>query len=200
MLTREYIFQRCTYSQFKLFCGRNFGVIVMEKSWKKEERKLIDKDGFRLNVGIVIFNDDKQLLLAKRVGMKQAWQFPQGGMVVDETPTEALYRELYEELGLEAHQVQVIAETKEWLSYLLPKQFIRRDSKPLCIGQKQKWFLLHLLSEDSEIHLDRAPNPEFDEWRWVDFWYPIDHVIAFKKEVYEKVLTEFEPYIKAEVH
>lgn len=172
----------------------------MEKSWKKEERKLIDKDGFRLNVGIVIFNDDKQLLLAKRVGMKQAWQFPQGGMVVDETPTEALYRELYEELGLEAHQVQVIAETKEWLSYLLPKQFIRRDSKPLCIGQKQKWFLLHLLDEDSEIHLDRAPNPEFDEWRWVDFWYPIDHVIAFKKEVYEKVLTEFEPYIKAEVH
>lgn len=106
-----------------------------------------------------------------------------------------MYRELAEELGLSQEDVEYLGETKGWLSYRLPKRFQRRHEKPLCVGQKQKWFLLRLIAEDHSIQLDRSSNPEFDQWRWVDYWYPLDHVIEFKKDVYRKVLKEFETLI-----
>jgi putative (di)nucleoside polyphosphate hydrolase len=129
------------------------------------------------------------LLIGGRVG-KDAWQFPQGGIRVGESPEEALYRELHEETGLAPGDVRLLAATAGWLSYRLPEQYIRRNVRPLCIGQKQRWFLLRLLVDDSRLRPDTTSAPEFDRWRWVGFWEPVDAVIHFKREVYVQALTE----------
>ena len=155
---------------------------------------MIDSKGFRLNVGIVLINREKKLFWAKRVGMK-AWQFPQGGIQIDESPEQALFRELKEEIGLLKKDVEIIGCTKGWLKYKLPKRFIRTSSVPLCIGQKQKYFLLRLLADDSQLNLLASEVPEFEAWRWVDFWHPVTEVVSFKKEVYKKALQELEPLI-----
>jgi putative (di)nucleoside polyphosphate hydrolase len=151
---------------------------------------VIDKEGYRPNVGIVLANDRGQVLWARRVGGRDAWQFPQGGINPGESPREALYRELEEEIGLTPDAVDVVATTRGWLRYRLPKRFIRKGQNPVCIGQKQKWFLLRLLAEDSAVRLDRNHTPEFDHWRWVSYWYPLDQVIAFKREVYRRAMKE----------
>lgn len=151
---------------------------------------MIDSDGFRANVGIMVANDHGQLLWARRVGGRDAWQFPQGGINPGESPREALYRELEEEIGLTPDAVDVVATTRGWLRYRLPRRFIRKGQNPVCIGQKQKWFLLRLLAEDSAVRLDRNHTPEFDHWRWVSYWYPLDQVIAFKREVYRRAMKE----------
>lgn len=150
---------------------------------------VIDSAGFRSNVGIVICNRAGQLLWAKRIG-QNAWQFPQGGINETETVEEALYRELQEEVGLAADDVRVLHQTDEWLHYRLPNNYIRRNSDPLCIGQKQKWFLLGLETDDSRVKLSASEEPEFDDWRWVSYWYPINQVIEFKRDVYRKALKE----------
>ena len=157
---------------------------------------VIDKSGFRFNVGIVISNQQGKLLWGRRIGSRNAWQFPQGGMHVGESPEEAMYRELTEELGLQPTEVECLGQTQEWLKYRLPKKFRRYDKKPRCIGQKQKWFLLRLSASDDCVRLDYSGEPEFDSWRWVDYWYPLEQVIVFKRSVYEKVLTEFEGLIR----
>ena len=151
---------------------------------------MIDSDGFRANVGIMVANDHGQLLWARRVGGRDAWQFPQGGINPGESPREALYRELEEEIGLTPDAVDVVATTRGWLRYRLPRRFIRKGQSPVWIGQKQKWFLLRLLAEDSAVRLDRNHTPEFDHWRWVSYWYPLDQVIAFKREVYRRAMKE----------
>ncbi len=156
---------------------------------------IIDRRGFRSNVGIIIINGEQQVFWAKRCG-QEAWQFPQGGMNPGETPEQTLFRELNEEVGLEPADVQVMAVSERWLYYRLPQELIRYHSRPLCIGQKQKWFLLKLVSDESRICLTSSDcRPEFDGWRWVSYWYPIKHVIAFKKNVYVKALKEFAPLV-----
>ena len=156
---------------------------------------MIDKDGFRLNVGIVLCNDQGQLAWGRRCRGKDAWQFPQGGVKEGESPHEAMLRELHEELGLRETDVKVLTESRDWLTYLLPDNFRRYDNKPLCIGQRQKWLLLQLTSPDSAIHFTASDTPEFDAWRWVEYWYPVDHVIHFKREVYVAALKEFESVV-----
>lgn len=155
---------------------------------------VIDHQGFRLNVGIILMNAKGQLFWAKRIGKEHAWQFPQGGLQNYETVQEAMYRELAEEIGLQPADVELVAITRRWLYYRLPQHF-RRGTKPLCIGQKQKWFLLRLISDESRIRLDHSDSPEFDHWRWVDYWEPLDGVIAFKRDVYRKALQEFEALV-----
>lgn len=151
---------------------------------------MIDSRGFRANVGIIICNRKGQVLWAKRIG-QDAWQFPQGGIHDGERPRQAMYRELKEEVGLEPRDVQFIASTRRWLRYELPPQFIRQKTNPVCIGQKQKWFLLGLRGEDNRVTLsNRHMTPEFDDWRWVSFWYPLGQVIEFKREVYRQALKE----------
>ncbi len=150
---------------------------------------MIDSEGYRANVGIVICNPQGELLWAKRIG-QQAWQFPQGGINDNESLEEALYRELDEEVGLAATDVEILHQTSEWLRYRLPKNFIRYHRDPLCIGQKQKWFLLRLTSDDSKVALHKSGEPEFDDWRWVSYWYPLNQVIEFKRNVYRQALKE----------
>ncbi len=151
---------------------------------------VIDADGFRPNVGIVLMNAAGQLFWARRV-TRDGWQFPQGGIGSDETPLEAMYRELSEETGLSADHVEVLASTPGWLRYRLPARYLRRHQKPLCIGQKQVWFLLRLVAADAQVQLDASRHPEFDLWRWVDYWYPGQNVVAFKREVYQRALRQF---------
>ncbi len=127
------------------------------------------------------------VLQAKRIG-QDAWQFPQGGIKRGESPEAACYRELEEELGLCAEHVEQVAATQDWLHYLLPKHLVRRGNKPLCIGQKQRWFLLRLRAEESCIRLTANDSPEFDAWRWVDYWQPVEEVIYFKQQVYRQAL------------
>jgi putative (di)nucleoside polyphosphate hydrolase len=150
---------------------------------------MIDSQGYRANVAIVLSNSQGQLFWAKRIGM-DAWQFPQGGIRRDETAENAMFRELYEETGLLPEHVKLIGCTQDWLRYRLPKRFIRKHSSPVCIGQKQIWYLLQLLADDSEVRLDAYKKPEFDHWRWVDFWHPVDEVVEFKRKVYETALQE----------
>ncbi|MGB5606510.1 MAG: RNA pyrophosphohydrolase [Gammaproteobacteria bacterium] len=155
---------------------------------------MIDSDGFRPNVGIILTNPQGRLLWARRIG-QEAWQFPQGGIHTDETPAEAMYRELGEEVGLQPEQVEVMGSTRGWLRYRLPRQYVRRTSRPLCIGQKQVWFMLRLLCKDSAVSLDLTGKPEFDHWRWVDYWHPLGEVVAFKRNVYRRALKELAPLL-----
>lgn len=151
---------------------------------------MIDFDGYRPNVGIVICNRKGQVLWAKRYG-QNSWQFPQGGINDDETAEQAMYRELFEEVGLTRKDVKLLYVSKQWLRYKLPKRLLRYDSKPMCIGQKQRWFLLQLVSDEKDINMQATKSPEFDGWRWVSFWYPVRQVVSFKKEVYRKAMKEF---------
>ena len=154
----------------------------------------IDADGFRANVGIILANADNKLLLGGRVGAK-GWQFPQGGMLEGEDPVDAMFRELHEEIGLETGDVEVIGVSSDWLRYRLPDKFIRRHSKPLCIGQKQRWFMLRLITDDTRVRFDRCDKPEFDRVRWVNFWRPVNEVIYFKRRVYARALHELGPTV-----
>ena len=149
----------------------------------------IDEEGFRANVGIILTNDAGKLMLGGRVGAR-GWQFPQGGIVRDEDPEAAMFRELEEEVGLTGRDVEVLGVTRDWLRYRLPNKFIRKHSKPLCIGQKQRWFLLRLVSSTDNVRFDLCDEPEFDRIRWVDFWRPVNEVIYFKRRVYARALHE----------
>lgn len=155
---------------------------------------MIDSQGYRANVGIVIANDKQQILLAKRHG-KNAWQLPQGGIDEGESDLDALFRELYEEIGLRPDDVKIIAKTPKWLRYDLPHYHIRYTQKPTCIGQKQVWFLLKLTADESRIKLDTHNDIEFDDWVWADYWQPIEATIDFKKAIYEDMLKALAPVL-----
>jgi putative (di)nucleoside polyphosphate hydrolase len=153
-------------------------------------QQVIDSDGFRPNVGIILANDQGQLLWARRIGGRHGWQFPQGGINAGEAPEQALYRELEEEVGLSQHAVEILGTTRGWLRYRLPDRLIRKGRGQVCIGQKQKWFLLRMLEGDAAVQLDLNDKPEFDSWQWVSYWYPLGQVISFKREVYRRALKE----------
>lgn len=160
----------------------------------------IDEQGYRANVGIILSNESGQLFWARRVG-QDAWQFPQGGIRVSESPEEAMFRELREEVGLKPEHVRIEGATRRWLRYRLPKNLVRQDSEPVCIGQKQRWYLLRLLSAEHHVCLNVSTRPEFDNWCWIDYWQPVKEVIYFKRHVYKQALQELAPLVfqKSEV-
>ncbi|QWD79987.1 RNA pyrophosphohydrolase [Polynucleobacter sp. MWH-Spelu-300-X4] len=165
---------------------------------------MLDREGYRPNVGIVLLNQRNEVFWGKRVG-QHSWQFPQGGIQHGETPEQAMYRELHEEIGLEPQHVQIIGRTREWLRYDVPAEFLRRgnaarsaNGKPArhtYRGQKQIWFLLRMVGRDSDICLRATSHPEFDGWRWSPYWIPLDVVIDFKREVYELALSELARFL-----
>ncbi len=150
---------------------------------------VIDTEGFRANVGIVLMRGDGSVFLGRRAGGR-GWQFPQGGIQWGEQPEQALFRELKEEIGLDAGAVELVAATSGWLRYRLPARLVRRAQAPVCIGQKQRWFLLHLRDPEASIRFDCSPEPEFDQWRWTSFWEPVREVVHFKRQVYKRALHE----------
>ena len=145
----------------------------------------IDKDGFRANVGIVLTRGSGEVFLGGRVGGR-GWQFPQGGVNRGEQVEDALYRELREEIGLEREDVAMLGSTIGWLRYRLPRQYVRDR----CIGQKQRWFLLQLTADESKLRFDLTHQPEFDRWRWTDYWTPVREVVYFKRRVYVRALHD----------
>jgi putative (di)nucleoside polyphosphate hydrolase len=155
-------------------------------------KDVIDSDGFRANVGIILMRGTGEVFLGRRSGGR-GWQFPQGGMRAGESLEEAALRELNEEIGLERTDVQLLGHTARWLRYRLPARYVRRNQQPLCIGQKQCWFLLRLGREPVKFDFRRTDEPEFDEWRWSSFWDPVREVIYFKRGVYQRALVELAP-------
>lgn len=157
---------------------------------------MVDTDGFRPNVGIILLDDNGQVFWAKRT-RGNGWQFPQGGINNNETAEEAMFRELYEEVGLRPQHVDVLGCTPGWLKYELPKKFHKRDSDPLFVGQKQVYYLLKLIEHESVVNFNTTDSPEFESYRWVDFWYPANNVIHFKRPVYKRALKHLEFLVKS---
>lgn len=154
---------------------------------------MLDKEGYRPNVGIILLNTRNEVFWGKRV-RQHSWQFPQGGIKYGESPEQAMFRELYEEIGLQANQVKVVARTRDWLRYEVPEQWMRRELRGNYRGQKQIWFLLRLIGRDCDVCLRRSEKPEFDAWRWHPYWVPIEMVVEFKRDVYQQALAELSRY------
>lgn len=150
---------------------------------------MLDREGYRPNVGIILTNRNNQVFWGKRL-REQSWQFPQGGIKPGESPETAMYRELTEEIGLLPHHVRILGRTRDWLRYDVPGNWVKRDWRGSYRGQKQIWFLLRLNSDELNIDLNASAQPEFDGWKWHEYWAPVDEVIAFKRYVYEAALTE----------
>jgi putative (di)nucleoside polyphosphate hydrolase len=155
---------------------------------------MLDREGFRPNVGIILLNAQNEVWWGKRV-REHSWQFPQGGIKFGETPEQAMYRELEEEVGLRAEHVKVVGRTRDWLRYEVPDHFIKREIRGHYRGQKQIWFLLRMVGRDCDINLRMTDHPEFDAWRWHDYWVPLDVVIEFKRDVYQRALQELSRYL-----
>jgi putative (di)nucleoside polyphosphate hydrolase len=155
---------------------------------------MLDRDGFRPNVGIILLNQRNQVFWGKRI-RTHSWQFPQGGIDRGENPEQAMYRELFEEVGLLPEHVRIVARTRDWLRYEVPDRFIRRDARGHYKGQKQIWFLLQMQAQDWQLNLRATGHPEFDAWRWHDYWVPLETVIEFKRGVYEMALTELSRFL-----
>ena len=156
---------------------------------------MVDEDGYRPNVGLILCNARDQVLWARRCG-HDAWQFPQGGIKSHETVEQALFRELWEEVGLRERDVEIIGRTRDWLRYEIPQRYLRRSRNRSFRGQKQIWFLLRLVGDEDRVRLNVSRRPEFDDWRWVEYWAPVTHVIDFKRDVYRRALSELEPLLR----
>src|SRR5699024_9069954 len=151
--------------------------------WKNRSRvqlpqgaTVIDAQGFRANVGIILSNVHGQVFWAKRTG-QQSGQFPQGGIHRGGAAGDALFREWEEEAGLRPEFVRIVGCTRRWLRYRLPKRYIRRNRRPLCIGQKQKWFMLKLEASEACVRFDACDKPEFDRYLLVNLWHADDYVV-----------------------
>ena len=155
---------------------------------------MLDREGYRPNVGIILCNAKNEVFWGKRI-REHSWQFPQGGIKRGETPEQAMYRELQEEIGLQPEHVRILGRTRGWLRYEVPTQWIKRDWRGSYKGQKQIWFLLRLVGRDNDVSLRANSKPEFDAWRWNDYWVPLDAVIEFKRAVYQQALSELIRFI-----
>ena len=155
---------------------------------------MLDREGYRPNVGIILCNCRNEVFWGKRV-REHSWQFPQGGIKHGETLVQAMYRELEEEVGLMPGHVRILGRTRDWLRYDVPAQWLRREWRTNYRGQKQIWFLLKLTGRDNDVSLRASVKPEFDAWRWHEYWAPLDTVIEFKRDVYQRALSELEHYL-----
>ena len=156
---------------------------------------MLDRDGYRPNVGIILCNRRNEVFWGKRV-REHSWQFPQGGIKQGESPEQAMFRELHEELGLFPQHVRILGRTRGWLHYNVPEQWVRREWRGSYKGQKQIWFLLRQVGRDSDVNLRATRHPEFDAWRWSEYWIPLDTVIEFKRDVYRRALEELAGYLE----
>ena len=155
---------------------------------------MLDREGYRPNVGIILVNQRNEVFWGKRI-REHAWQFPQGGIKYGESPVQAMFRELHEEVGLRPEHVRILGRTRDWLRYEVPDTFIRRESRGHYKGQKQIWFLLRMVGRDTDVQLRATHHPEFDAWRWSNYWVSLDSVIEFKRGVYTQALNELSTII-----
>ena len=151
-----------------------------------------EESNYRLNVGLIIVNNYRKVLICKRKNSNQ-WQFPQGGIDKGESPIEAAKREIFEEVGIKSSQIRVLGKIKDWVKYEIPKKLAKKNFKKKgIVGQKQKWFIFKIKSKAS-ISFINDPDNEFDDFAWVSYWHPIALIVSFKKDVYRSVLAELLP-------
>jgi putative (di)nucleoside polyphosphate hydrolase len=158
---------------------------------------MVDKDGYRPNVAIVLCNAKNEVFWGKRI-REHSWQFPQGGIKLGESPEDAMFRELEEETGLRREHVKILGRTKGWLHYNVPAHWVKREWRGTYRGQKQIWYLLRLTGRDHDVRLRASSHPEFDAWRWHDYWVPLDSVIEFKRTVYKQALQQLVRFLEPE--
>ena len=160
----------------------------------------IYKDQFRPGVGVVLINAQNRVFAGKRNALntkmvswflRKPWQMPQGGIEEGETPTEAAMRELKEEIG--TNNVEIIAETEDWLKYTIPYNLRRKEHN--FIGQRQKWFLMRYLGSNDDINLKYSEHSEFDSWRWMSVGNIMRLSVHFKKNLYQEVFKTFREHL-----
>ncbi len=146
---------------------------------------------YRRGTGIVLFNPQGHAFVGRRVDTGEpAWQFPQGGIDGDETPLQAVLREMKEEIGTD--QAELLAEAADWLAYDLPHDLADRAWHGRYRGQRQKWFAFRFLGRDSDIDV-ATEHPEFSAWRWMPLAEIPPRIVAFKRGLYDRVVAEFAP-------
>ena len=144
---------------------------------------------YRLGVGIVILNKENKIFAGKRISASiDVWQMPQGGIDPNETPIQAIYREMLEETG--SNNIELIQESKDWLYYDIPNEILPKSWHGKYCGQKQKWFLAKFLGEDLEFNLN-TEHPEFIEWNWTTPLELLNDIVDFKRKLYEDIFEEF---------
>jgi putative (di)nucleoside polyphosphate hydrolase len=150
---------------------------------------------YRPNVGIMIIDNNKNIFVGQRLDHpSHFWQMPQGGIDADEKPFDAALREAYEETGIKKNNLKLISEIKEWYHYDLPLDLAKTLWNGKYIGQKQKWFLFEFSGNDKHINVN-TKNAEFSEYKWVNKNFIINNIVPFKKEIYEKLLSEFKEFL-----
>ncbi len=155
---------------------------------------------YRPNAGVMLLNKAGQVFVGKRIDTGgHAWQMPQGGIDKGEEARAAALRELTEETGVAPDKVSIIAATQDWLAYDFPpdlaaRLWLRRSGEPRYRGQKQRWFLMRFLGQDSDVNIATA-HPEFCDWKWMPPSEIEANIVPFKREIYRKVLDEFRPYL-----
>ena len=158
-----------------------------------------DKKDYRRNVGVIVFNPHGQVWLGHRFGETgpNCWQFPQGGMDKGEKAKAAAKRELFEETGLIAENMDYLGKHKGWLYYDLPAEvFARRKKLNRYKGQRQKWFAYRYYGDGSDVDLKAHGEQEFSDWKWADLNSVADTVVPFKRDVYEQLIITFSPFAK----
>lgn len=149
---------------------------------------------FRAGVGAVLINQKGEVLAFERINIKDAWQFPQGGLEIDEKPLDAIYRELTEETGILPQHLKLIDTYPEWLAYELDHD---KQSLKTGRGQVQKWFLFEFIGEDQDINI-KTQEPEFRSYTWMTMDKFIEKTISFRKPIYSKLKQYWKQYLKGE--
>jgi putative (di)nucleoside polyphosphate hydrolase len=147
---------------------------------------------YRSGVGMMVFNDQKEIFVGKRIDNQEAWQMPQGGVDENEEYEIAAKRELFEETGMQS--IKIIKKSSKIYTYDLPDRLLGKIWKGKYRGQKQYWFLMKFLGPDSEINI-KQKNPEFSEWKWAPIIDLPELIVSFKKELYLSVIEEFKEFI-----
>ncbi len=153
-------------------------------------------------IGIIVVNERGQVLVARRNDMENQWQFPQGGIDSNETPQEAVFRELLEETGINQNSVEILGNTEKYLKYDYPPmvmQELNRSKTWRYDGQQVQFFLIRYFGSDEAIDVQNVPKPEFDAWKWVDYWEPLNLIVEFKRDMYDRALTELVQNLPFEV-
>lgn len=155
----------------------------------------IAKLPYRKGVGIMLLNRAGLVFVARRIDTpSEAWQMPQGGIDEGEDPREAALRELHEEIGTD--KAEIVAESKNWLTYDLPADLIPKIWGGRFRGQTQKWFLLRFTGKDIDIDIE-TEHPEFLDWKWAKVPDLPRLIVPFKRKLYEDLVAEFGPLIEA---
>jgi putative (di)nucleoside polyphosphate hydrolase len=153
------------------------------------------ESSYRPCAGIMLLNSARQVWVGRRLDMtSHAWQMPQGGIDAGETAEAAARRELEEETGIVPARTEIIAASRDWHQYDLPPEMLNGAWGGRYKGQRQKWYVMRFLGDDSHININ-THEPEFAEWRWSEANELPHNIVPFKRPLYEALLVEFAAFL-----